>query len=143
MSYWLIKSEPTVYPFARLVKDGRTRWDGVRNFQARNNLRAMKEGDLALYYHSGEKGGKEIVGVARIVREAYADPTAPKDEDWSAVDVAPAFPLNDAVSLATIKATKSLADFQLVRMSRISVVPVTKAEFDIVLKMSNTKAKLR
>jgi predicted RNA-binding protein with PUA-like domain len=137
VSYWLIKSEPSAYSWSKLAKEGRVRWDGVRNFMARNNLRAMKEGDLALYYHSNV--GKEIVGVARVVREAYADPTAPKGEDWSAVDFAPAFPLAEPVTLAAIKATNALADMQLLRQSRISVVPVTKAEFDIVLKMSHTK----
>ena len=135
--YWLIKSEPTVYPWSKLANDGRTRWDGVRNFQARNNLRAMKEGDLALFYHSTV--GKEIVGVAQVLREAYPDPTAKKGEDWSAVDFVPGFPLKDPVALATIKATKSLANMGLLRISRISVTSVTKAELDVILKISNTK----
>jgi predicted RNA-binding protein with PUA-like domain len=133
---WLIKSEPSVYPWSRLVDDGGTRWDGIRNFLARNNLRAMKQGDLALFYHSGV--GKEIVGVARIAREAYPDPTAKKDEDWSAVDVEPAFALRESVTLAAIKATRALADMQLLRQSRLSVCEVTTAEYATILMMSKT-----
>jgi predicted RNA-binding protein with PUA-like domain len=98
--YWLIKSEPSTYPYDKLVKDGRTVWDGVRNFTARNNLRAMKEGDLAFFYHSNV--GKEIVGAAIVLREAYPDPTA-KDEDWSVVDFGAAFPLKKPVTLETMK----------------------------------------
>ena len=135
MSRWLIKSEPHVYSFLQLQNDGRTSWDGVRNFEARNNLRAMKKGDLALYYHSVK--GKEVVGVARVVREAYRDPTAPKDEDWSSVEVAPVEALASPVSLAAIKADKKLANIALVKRSRISVVPVTDAEFDEILKLGN------
>ena len=136
MSRWLIKSEPHVYSFLQLQNDGRTSWDGVRNFEARNNLRAMKKGDLALYYHSVK--GKEVVGVARVVREAYRDPTAPKDEDWSSVEVAPVKALASPVSLAAIKAHKKLASIALVKRSRISVVPVTDAEFDEILKLGKT-----
>jgi len=136
MSRWLIKSEPQVYSFLQLQNDGKTSWDGVRNFEARNNLRAMKKGDLALYYHSVK--GKEIVGVARVVREAYRDPTAPKDEDWVSVEVAPVKPLAKPVSLASVKANAKLASILLVKRSRISVVPVTDAEFGEVLKMGNT-----
>src|SRR6185503_8077254 len=117
--YWLIKSEPDAYPYAQLVKDGRTVWDGVRNFQARNNLRAMKEGDLVFFYHSNV--GKEIVGVARVVREAYPDPRA-NGEDWSAVDVGPAFALVKPVSLETIKKDAKLEGLQLISHSRLSVV---------------------
>ena len=134
MSTWLIKSEPHVYAFSQLVTDKKTSWEGVRNFEARNNLRAMKKGDLALYYHSNE--GKEIVGIAKIVKTAYRDPTAPKDEDWSTVDVAPVKPLAHPVTLAAIKSNKKLAKMALVKKARISVVPVTKAEFDEVLAMS-------
>ena len=136
MSRWLIKSEPHVYPFSQLEKDEKTSWTGVRNFEARNNLRAMKKGDLALYYHSNV--GKEVVGVAKIVREAYADPTAPKDEDWSTVDVAPLKAFASPVSLASIKAAAKLKDIALVRRSRISVVPLSEAEFREVLKMGKT-----
>lgn len=138
-SYWLIKSEPSVYAFSQLQQDGTTRWDGVRNFEARNNLRAMQRDDLCLFYHSNE--GKEIVGVARVAKTAFADPTA-DEGDWSAVEVASAFPLAEPVTLATIKATKSLATMQLVTKSRISVVPVTKAEWDAILKLGKTKSPI-
>jgi predicted RNA-binding protein with PUA-like domain len=134
--YWLIKSEPDVYSFAQLVKDGKTVWDGVRNFMARNNLRAMKEGDLVFFYHSNV--GKEIVAVARVVREAYPDPKA-KGEDWSAVDVAPAFPLKKSVTLEAIKKDPKLAGFQLITHSRLSVVPVSEPHFEHILKLAETK----
>jgi predicted RNA-binding protein with PUA-like domain len=133
--YWLIKSEPTVYPYSQLVADGSTHWDGVRNYEARNNLRAMKKGDLALYYHSNE--GKDVVGVARVKREHYPDPTT--DEDWSVVDFEPVVALKQSVTLADIKATKSLAKIALVKKGRISVVPVTVEEFETILTMGKTK----
>lgn len=135
-AHFLIKSEPDKYAFAKLVVDKRTTWDGVRNFEARNNLRAMKAGDLLLYYHSNE--GKEIVGVAKVVRAAYADPTA-KDGDWSAVDIAPVKALTTPVTLATIREDEKLAEMQLLRRSRLSVVPVTPAEFKRVLELGKTK----
>jgi predicted RNA-binding protein with PUA-like domain len=134
--YWLIKSEPDAYPYAQLVKDGKTVWDGVRNFQARNNLRAMKEGDLVFFYHSNV--GKEIVGVARVVREAYPDPRA-KGEDWSAVDVGPAFALAKPVSLETIKKEPKLEGLQLITHSRLSVVPLSAAHFEHILALGETK----
>jgi predicted RNA-binding protein with PUA-like domain len=134
-AYWMIKSEPTVYPFSELVADKRTRWEGVRNFEARNNLRAMKKGDLALYYHSNK--GKEIVGVAKVVREAYQDPTT--SEDWSAVDFAPVRALKKPVTLAQVKAHPTLSKMALVKKSRISVVPVTKEELALVLAAGGTK----
>ena len=135
-AHWLVKSEPYKYPFEQLAKDKRTTWDGVRNFEARNNLRAMKKGDLVLFYHSNE--GKEIVGVAKVVREAYADPTA-EGEDWSVVDIAPLKALKTPVTLATIKSDEELAEMQLLRRSRLSVVPVTPAQFARVLSLSGTK----
>ena len=135
-SHYLVKSEPFTYSFAQLVRDGRTRWDGVRNFEARNNLRAMHVGDLLLFYHSSE--GKQIVGIAQVVTAAYPDPTAP-GEDWSAVDVAPVVELAVPVTLATIKAEPRLAEMALVRKSRISVVPVTRTEFALLLRMGGTK----
>jgi predicted RNA-binding protein with PUA-like domain len=139
MTHWLIKSEPFVYSFDELLKDRRTRWDGIRNFEARNNLRAMKKGELCLYYHSNE--GLEIVGVAKVVRAAYADPTAAEgDGDWSAVDVAPAFRLKKPVTLAAIKAHPKLSKMALVKKSRISVVPVTDQELALVLAAGETKA---
>src|SRR5450432_2421655 len=115
MAYWLIKSEPYKYSFAQLEKDGKTRWDGVRNFEARNHLRAMKKGELALFYHSNE--GKEVVGIARVQREAYADPTA-EEGDWSAVDFAPVTKLAAPVSLADIRANSALAGMALLKRSR-------------------------
>jgi predicted RNA-binding protein with PUA-like domain len=134
-SYWLIKSEPYKYAFSQLQKDRRTSWEGVRNHEAKLHLRSMKRGDLALYYHSNE--GKEIVGIARVTREAYPDPTAP-GEDWSTVDVEPVAPLAAPVSLASVKASGKLKGMLLVKRSRISVVPVTPAEFREVLKMGKT-----
>ncbi len=133
--YWLIKSEPFKYPWERLVREGRTLWDGVRNFEARNNLRAMHDGDLALFYHSNE--GREVVGVARVVRGAYQDPTT--DEDWSAVDFAPVKPLARPVTLETIKGDARLAKMALVRRSRLSVTPVAAGEFTRVLALGRTK----
>jgi len=135
-SHWLVKSEPYKYPFDALVKDKRTTWDGVRNFEARNNLRAMQKGDLLLYYHSNE--GKEIVGIAKVARTAYADPTA-EDGDWSVVDIAPVKALAAPVALDTIRNDKKLASMQLLKRSRLSVVPVTPAEFERVLELGKTK----
>jgi predicted RNA-binding protein with PUA-like domain len=134
--HFLVKSEPYKYAFDALVRDKKTRWDGVRNFEARNNLRAMAVGDLLLYYHSNE--GKAVVGVAKVVRSAYADPTA-EDGDWSAVDVAALKPLKEPVTLDVIKADARLAEMQLLRRSRLSVVPVTPAEFKRVLELGKTK----
>ncbi len=135
-AYWLIKSEPFKYAWEQLVDDGKTYWDGVRNYEARNNLASMKKGDLALYYHSNE--GKAVVGIAEIVGEAYPDPTA-DDPQWVVVDVAPVVPFTEPVSLATIKADPALADMALVRRSRLSVVPVTAAEFRHVARLGRTK----
>ena len=134
--YWLIKSEPFKYAWDELVKDGKTYWDGVRNYEARNNLAAMKKGDLALYYHSNE--GKEVVGIAEIVGESYPDPTA-DDPRWVVVDVAPVVPFTVPVTLATIKADPNLAEIQLVKRGRLSVVPVTPQEFRYVAKLGKTK----
>jgi predicted RNA-binding protein with PUA-like domain len=134
--HFLVKSEPFKYAFDALVRDKKTRWDGVRNFEARNNLRAMTVGDLLLYYHSNE--GKAVVGVAKVVRTAYPDPTA-EDGDWSAVDVAPVMALKVPVTLETIKADPKLADMLLLRRSRLSVVPVTPVEFKRVLELGKTK----
>lgn len=135
--YWLIKSEPFKYAWERFVADGRTHWDGVRNFEARNNLRAMSLGDLALFYHSNE--GKQIVGIAKVVRAAYADPTS--DEDWSVVDVEPLRPLVQPVTLEAVKADKLLSKMALVRRSRLSVASVEPAEFTRVLALGRTKLR--
>src|SRR6188768_2820645 len=116
-SHWLVKSEPFKYSWQKFVADKKAVWDGVRNFEARNNLRAMKKGDLVLFYHSSE--GKEVVGIAKVVKEAYADATA-EEGDWSVVELAPHKALNKPVSLATVKADKALANMLLVRRSRIS-----------------------
>lgn len=134
--YWLMKSEPQKYSFAQLMRDGQTMWDGVRNFEARNNMRAMKQGDLVLFYHSSE--GKAVAGVARVKREAYADPTA-EGEDWSVVDIEPVTPLKVQVTLDTIRGDESLADIALLKRSRLSVVPVSKEHFERVLKLGKTK----
>jgi predicted RNA-binding protein with PUA-like domain len=134
--YWLMKSEPVKYPFAQLVRDGATMWDGVRNFEARNNLRAMKVGDLGLFYHSNE--GKAVVGVTRIKRAAYPDPTAP-GEDWSVVDLEPVTLLKAPVTLDAIRGEADLAEIALLKKPRISVVPVSKPHFDRILKMGKTK----
>ena len=121
-SYWLMKSEPFKYSWDELVRDGQTYWDGVRNYEARNNMAAMKKGDLAFYYHSNE--GKEIVGIAEIVGEAYQDPTT-DDDRWVVVDVAPRVPFTRPVTLAEIKSDPNLEDIALVRRGRLSVVPIT------------------
>ncbi|HTQ04485.1 MAG TPA: EVE domain-containing protein [Polyangiaceae bacterium] len=134
--YFLVKSEPFKYPFSKLVSDKRTTWDGVRNFEARNHLRSMKVGDLLLFYHSNE--GKEIVGVAKVTRTAYPDATA-EDGDWSVVDIAPVKALAAPVSLAAIREDAKLAEMLLLRRSRLSVVPVTPAEFKRVLELGKTK----
>jgi predicted RNA-binding protein with PUA-like domain len=139
-SYWLIKSEPMKYSWDRFVRDGSTCWDGVRNPEARNNLRAMRKADLALFYHSGE--GKAVVGVAQIAREAYPDPTA-GEERWVAVDVKPLTPLAQPVSLAEIRADSELSGIQLVRRPRLSVVPLTKTEFVRILRLGKTRLPAR
>jgi predicted RNA-binding protein with PUA-like domain len=131
--YWLVKSEPDSYSWADFVKDGKTAWTGVRNFQARNNLRAMKKGDQVLFYHSVT--GKEVVGIAKVITEAYADKTA-KEGDWSAVDLAPVKPLKKPVSLEQIKTDSVLKEMLLVRNSRISVSPVAEAQFNRILELS-------
>lgn len=134
MNYWLIKSEPHKYSWEQFNKDGKTFWDGVRNYQARNNLREMKEGDLVLFYHSNE--GKEVVGIAKVVGESYQDPTT-EDTNWLVVDFAPVEPLKKPVTLAQIKAEGSLKDIALIKNGRISVVPLKAEEFDKILEMGS------
>lgn len=136
MNYWLIKSEPFKYSWEQFEKDKKTVWDGVRNFAARNNLRTMKKGDLAFWYHSNE--GKEIVGIAQVVKEHYPDPTA-KEGDWSVVEFKPFKKLKKPVTLEQIKADKKLANMDLVRLSRLSVGRVSAVEFDHILALSETK----
>ncbi|HEY1906934.1 MAG TPA: EVE domain-containing protein [Myxococcaceae bacterium] len=132
-AHWLIKSEPSEYAFTRLQSDGRTEWTGVRNFEARNNLRAMAVGDLCLYYHSMEE--KAVVGVARVSRAARPDPTAP-GEEWASVEVEPVEPLPAPVTLERIRRDSALKDFQLLTRSRLSVVRVTPAQYARVLALS-------
>jgi predicted RNA-binding protein with PUA-like domain len=136
MAYWLIKSEPFKYSWDQLEKDKQTFWDGVRNYAARIHLRAMKKGDQAFFYHSNE--GTEIVGIAKISKEAYPDPTT-DDEAWVAVDVQPYKKLKKPVTLAQIKADKRLANMALVRLGRLSVQPVTEEEWKIVMTMAGEK----
>lgn len=133
---FLVKSEPSVYPFSQLVAEKKTGWTGIRNFEARNNLRAMKKGDTLLYYHSNE--GKEIVGVARVTKEAYADPTA-TEGDWTAVEIAPVKRLKKPVGLDVIKAHPVLSKMALVKKGRISVVQVTQEELATILELAGTK----
>lgn len=134
MNYWLVKSEPFKYSWDDLVKDGSTYWDGVRNYQARNNLKEMKKGDQVLYYHSNE--GKEVVGIAKVTKEFYQDPTI-DDDRWVVVDIEPVKKLKTPVTLADIKSTKTLQKVPLVTHSRLSVMPVTKKDFDAIVKMGN------
>lgn len=136
-NYWLVKQEPESYSWDTFVKDGKAAWTGVRNFQARNNLRAMKKGDPVLYYHSVSE--KQAVGLAKVEKEAYADPTA-KEGDWSAVDIVPVKPLAKPVSLDTIKTDKILKEMLLVRNSRLSVSPLTEAQFKHLMELAGTKA---
>ena len=137
--HWLVKQEPTAYSWKQLVADGRTAWTGVRNFQARNNLKAMRTGDLVLVYHSVV--GKEIVGIAKVVAPAYPDPTA-SSGGWICVDLAPHKELAHPVSLETIKAHPKLCGMKLVRQSRLSVVPVSEEEFAEIIKISEQSDSL-
>ena len=134
-SFWLVKQEPSKYSWETFLKDGETYWDGVRNYQARNNLQSMKKGDLVFFYHSVI--GKEIKGVAKVTREAYPDPTA-KEGDWSVVDLKPIKELKTPVTLEAIKADKALAEMPLLRQSRLSVMPLAAAQFKRVLKLGGT-----
>jgi len=133
MNYWLVKQEPNSYSFDDFRKDGKTDWTGVRNYTARNNLKAMAKGDKVFYYHSNE--GKEIVGMATVSKTFFPDPTA-KEGDWVAVELEAGKPIKNPVTLAAIKANPKLKDIALVRLSRLSVVPITKNEFDEILAMS-------
>ncbi len=132
-SYWLVKSEPDAYSWDDLVADGKTSWTGVRNFTARNNLRSMRVGDEVLFYHSVTE--KAVVGIAKVVRDAYPDPTA-KEGDWTTVDLVPIKPLRHPVTLDQIKATRPLKNISLVRQSRLSVHALTAAEFREILRLA-------
>jgi len=135
MNYWLVKSEPFKYSWEQFEKDKKTFWDGVRNYQARNNLKAMKKGDLVLWYHSNE--GKEVVGIAKVVKEFYQDPTT-EDPNWVVVDLAPFKKLKKTVTLEQIKEDKRLQNIALVRQGRLSVSSLKVEEFDAILDLSQT-----
>ena len=138
MNHWLVKQEPEDYPFSQLVADGHADWTGVRNFQARNNLRAMKKGDRVLYYHSGDS--KSIVGTATVSREAFLDPTVEDDDpkgEWYAVELAAGEILPRPLTLAEIKSDPKLGELPLIRHTRLSVMPVHRAEFDHILRLTH------
>jgi predicted RNA-binding protein with PUA-like domain len=135
-SFWIIKQEPSQYNWKQFEKDRETYWDGVRNYQARNNLKNMKKGDNLLFYHSVV--GKEIVGIAEVTREAYPDPTT-DDERWVVVDLKPIKPFKVPVTLEEIKTHKELSEIALIKQARLSVMPITKKEFQILLKLGKTK----
>lgn len=136
MNYWIVKSEPFKYSWDRLIKDGQTFWDGVRNYAARNNLRAMKNGDKVFFYHSNE--GLEIVGLAQVVREAYPDPTI-DDDTWVAVDIKPVKTLKKPVPLAVMKKTPGLESLQLIRIGRLSVSAVTEEEYQVIMSLAGER----
>lgn len=133
MNYFLVKSEPETYSWQQFSKDGKTMWEGVRNYAARKNLRAMCAGDLVLFYHSGED--KSVVGIAKVSKEAYQDPTT--KEDWSVVDLVVHRPLKKTVTLSEIKTEKKLKNIYLVRQGRLSVMPLGKDEFELIVKMGS------
>jgi predicted RNA-binding protein with PUA-like domain len=137
-SFWMVKQEPETYSWTDFVGDGRTDWTGVRNYQARNNLREMKTGDRVLFYHSGKE--KAVVGLAEVVKSAYADPTA-TDTQWVAVDIKPLKALKNPVPLAAIRYDKRLSQLPLIRQSQLSVMALTKDEFDIIVATGDGKAR--
>lgn len=133
MNYWLVKSEPYEFSYDQLVKDKKTMWDGVRNYQARNNLKAMKKGDLVLFYHSNV--GKEVVGITEVSKEHYPDPTA-DDDKWVVVDIVPVQKLKNTVTLEQVKKDERLENTPLIKQSRLSVMPLKKEEFDVIIELS-------
>lgn len=134
MNYWLVKTEPETYSWDDLVRDKKTVWDGVRNFQARSNLKSMKQGDTVFFYHTGDE--KAIIGLAKVAKEAYPDP---KDKDWVVIEIASDKKLKKPVTLSQIKSTKKLANMVLVKASRLSVQPVRQDEFTLVIELSEVK----
>lgn len=133
MNYWLVKSEPFTFSWERFVKDKKAVWDGVRSYPGRKNLRAMEKGDLVLFYHSME--GQEVVGIAKVSKEAYQDPTT--EDDWSVVDLVPVKALKKTVTLAQIKAEKKLQNVYLVKQPRLSVMPLEEKEYELIVKMGS------
>jgi predicted RNA-binding protein with PUA-like domain len=138
MNYWLVKQEPSKYSWEQFVQDKETYWDGVRNYQARNNLKEMKKNDKVLFYHSVV--GKEVMGIARVTKEAYPDPTT-DDDRWVVVDLKPIVTMKQTVTLEDIKSHPELQSIALVKQSRLSVSPLTEKEFKIIMDMGNTKIK--
>jgi len=136
MNYWLVKSEPFKYSWDQFVEDKITHWDGVRNYAARNNMRAMKKNDKLLFYHSNE--GMEVVGIAKVVKEAYQDPTTPETA-WSVVDISPVKKIKKPVTLVQVKADARLANMALIKFSRLSVQPVTEDEWKIIMELAGEK----
>jgi predicted RNA-binding protein with PUA-like domain len=134
MNYWLVKTEPETYSWDDLVRDKKTVWDGVRNFQARNNLKAMKKGDVVFIYHSGNE--KSVIGTAKIIKEAYPDP---KDKDWVVVEIGVEKKLKKSISLSQVKSQKKLSEMVLVKSSRLSVQPVREDEFGLIVELSEVK----
>ncbi len=139
--YWLLKTEPETYSFDELLRDERTNWNGVRNFQARNFLKSVKKGDTTLIYHSGDR--KAVVGIAKCVREGYADIEKEDGKEWVQIDIAPVRPLKNAVSLATIKSTSALKEMPLIRHTRLSVMPITKAHYETLVKLSELPGEVK
>ncbi len=140
MAYWLVKSEPFKYSWDQFVTDKQTYWDGVRNYAARNNMRAMKKGDQVLFYHSNE--GVEIIGIAQVIREAYQDPTT-SEEAWVVVDLKPVKKLKKPVTLSSIKSDPRLSEMALVKLSRLSVQPVTTEEWKVVMELAEEKGNTK
>jgi predicted RNA-binding protein with PUA-like domain len=138
MNYWLVKSEPEEFSFQNLMEEGKTTWDGVRNYAARNNLRAMKKDDLVLFYHSMNE--KQVVGICKVIKEFYPDPTTTQG-DWSVVDLAPVKPIEKPVHLKTIKTIPRLENIGLVKIGRLSVMPLTEGEFNIIIELGETDLK--
>jgi len=136
MNYWLVKSEPSVYPWDQFVEEGQTCWSGVRNYAARIHLNNMKKGDPVMYYHSNE--GLSVVGIAKVAKAAYQDPTT-DDDRWVAVDIKPFKKLKNPVHLKTIKSDSRLKDIALVRIGRLSVMPLTEIEYNVLLELSNSE----
>jgi predicted RNA-binding protein with PUA-like domain len=136
MNHWLVKSEPFKYSWDDLLKEGIGMWDGVRNYQARNNMMAMKKGDLVLFYHSNE--GKEVIGLTKVVKEHYPDPTT-EDDRWVVVDISPVKKFPKTVPLSVMKSDDRLENLALIRQSRLSVVPVTREEFDVILELAHVE----